>query len=118
MDDDLVDAVFVRDTAAVTAICAEVGDGTLLVCSSCGDIEALIAGVLIIDHAEEAWVLCSACIENSHFGGPVVRPWPLSMLSDRPVSVRVGDFFPFRRVGFTGLLVVFTAGSAEDQTEI
>ena len=40
------------------------------------------------------------------------------MLSDRPVSVRVGDFFPFRRVGFTGLLVVFTAGSAEDQTEI
>jgi len=25
----LVDVVFVRDTAAVTAICAEVGDGTL-----------------------------------------------------------------------------------------
>ena len=72
MDDDLVGAAFVRDTAAVTAICAEVGDGTLLVCNSCGDIEALIAGVLIIDDVEEAWVLCGACIRKLPFGGPVV----------------------------------------------
>src|SRR6266436_2321204 len=99
-------------------ICAEVGDGTLWVCSSCGDIEALIAGVLIIDHAEEAWVLCSACIRKLPFrriGRPTLAAFDAC---DRPVSVRVGDFFPFRRVGFTGLLVVFTAGSAEDQTEI
>jgi len=72
MDNDLVDVVLVRDTAAVTAICTEVGDGTLLVCNSCGDIEALIAGVLIIDDAEEAWVLCGACIRKLPFGGPVV----------------------------------------------
>jgi len=72
MDDDLVDVVFVRDTAAVTAICAEVGDGTLLVCNGCGDIEALIAGVLIIDDAEEAWVLCGVCIRKLPFEGAVV----------------------------------------------
>ena len=72
MDVDLVDVVLVRDTAAVTVICAVVGDGTLLVCNGCGDIEALIAGVLIIDDAEEAWVLCGACIRKLPFGGPVV----------------------------------------------
>ena len=31
MDDDLIDVVFVRDTAAVNAICTEVGEGSLLV---------------------------------------------------------------------------------------
>ncbi len=72
MDDDLMDVVFVRDMAAVTAICAEVGDGSLLVCNGCGDIEAPIAGVLVIDDAEEAWVLCGACIRKLPFGGPVV----------------------------------------------
>jgi len=72
MDVDLVDVVFVRDTAALAAICTEVGDGTLLVCNSCGDIEALIAGVLIIDDAKEAWVLCAACIRKLSFEGTVV----------------------------------------------
>ena len=73
MDNDLVDVVLVRDTAAVTAICAEIGtDGTLLVCNGCGDIETLIAGVLIIDDAEEAWVLCGACIRKLPFEGTVV----------------------------------------------
>jgi len=72
MDDDLMDVVFVRDMAAVTAICAEVGDGSLLVCNGCGDIEAPIAGVLVIDDAEEAWVPCGACIRKLPFGGPVV----------------------------------------------
>jgi hypothetical protein len=72
MNDDLVDVVLVRDTAAVTAMCSEVADGTLLVCNSCGDIEALIAGVLIIDDAEEAWVLCGACIRKLPFEGTVV----------------------------------------------
>ena len=72
MDDDLMEVVFVRDMAAVTAICAEVGDGSLLVCNGCGDIEAPIAGVLVIDDAEEAWVLCGACIRKLPFGGPVV----------------------------------------------
>ncbi len=69
---DLVDVGLVRDTAAVTAICAEVGSGSLLVCNGCGDIEALIAGVLIIDDSEEAWVLCGACIRKLPFEGTVV----------------------------------------------
>ena len=73
MNDDLVDVVLVRDTAVVTAICAEIGtNGTLLICNCCGDIEALIAGVLIIDVAEEAWVLCGACIRKLPFEGAVV----------------------------------------------
>ena len=72
MDDDLVDVFLVRDLATVTAICAEVGNDTLLVCNGCGDIEALIAGVLIIDDAEEAWVLCGVCIRKLPFKGAVV----------------------------------------------
>ena len=72
MDDDLVDAFLVRDSATVTAICTEVGNDNLLVCNGCGDIEALIAGVLIIDDAEEAWVLCGACIRKLPFEGTVV----------------------------------------------
>jgi hypothetical protein len=71
MEDDL-DVLFVRDTVAVSAICAEVGNGSLLVCNGCADIEALIAGVLIIDHAEEAWVLCGACIRKLPFRGTLV----------------------------------------------
>ncbi len=72
MDDDLIDVVFVRDTAAVNTICTEVGEGTLLVCNGCGDIEALITGVVIIDDAEEAWVLCGGCIRKLPFEGTVV----------------------------------------------
>ena len=72
MDDDLVDVFLVRDLATVTAICAEVGDGSLLVCNGCGDIEAPIAGVLVIDDAEEAWVLCGVCIRKLPFEGAVV----------------------------------------------
>ena len=73
MDNDLVDVVFGRDMAAVTAICAEINtDGTILVCNCCGDIEAVIAGVLIIDDVEEAWVLCGACIRKLPFEGTVV----------------------------------------------
>jgi hypothetical protein len=50
--------------------CAEVSSsGSLLVCDGCRedgcrDIEAPIAGVLVIDHDEEAWALCGACIRR------------------------------------------------------
>jgi hypothetical protein len=72
MDNDLVDVGFIRDTATVAAICAEVSpDGSFLVCNGCGDIEALIAGVLIVDDAEEAWVLCGGCIQKLPLEGTV-----------------------------------------------
>ena len=55
----------IDDTATVAAICAEVSSsGSLLVCNGCRDIEAPIAGVLVIDHDEEAWALCGACIRR------------------------------------------------------
>jgi hypothetical protein len=72
MDNVLVDVSFIRDTATVAAICAEVSsDGGFLICNGCGDVEALIAGVLVIDHAEEAWVLCGECIRKLPFEGAV-----------------------------------------------
>ena len=65
MDNDLVDVSFIRDAATIAAISAEVSsDGGFLVCNGCGDIEALIAGVLVIDEAEEAWALCGLCIRK------------------------------------------------------
>ena len=52
---DLVDVGLIGDAATVAAICAEVSSsGSLLVCNGCRDIEAPIAGVLVIDHHEEA----------------------------------------------------------------
>ena len=65
MNNDLVDVGLIGDAATVAAICAEVSSsGSLLVCNGCRDIEAPIAGVLVIDHDEEAWALCGACMRS------------------------------------------------------
>ena len=72
MNNDLVDVGLIGDAATVAAICAEVSSsGSLLVCNGCRDIEAPIAGVLVIDHDEEAWALCGPCIRKLPVEGAV-----------------------------------------------
>jgi hypothetical protein len=66
MKDDLVDVGLIGDAVAVAAICQEVGaGGALLVCNDCRNIEALIAGILVIDKDKEAWALCGTCIRKA-----------------------------------------------------
>ena len=66
MKDDLVDVGLIGDAVAVAAICQEVGaGGALLFCNDCRNIEALIAGILVIDKDKEAWALCGTCIRKA-----------------------------------------------------
>ena len=72
MSNDLVDVALIRDAGMVAAISAEAcADGSLLICNGCGDVEALIAGILVIDDAEEAWMLCGTCIRKLPIEGMV-----------------------------------------------
>ena len=62
-----------RDAETVAAICADIrSSGALLVCHGCGDIEALIAGFLVLADNEEAWSLCGACLRKLPLSGAVV----------------------------------------------
>jgi hypothetical protein len=73
MSHDLMDVAFIRDAVTVAAISAEVrANGSLLICNGCGDVEALIAGILVIDDAEEAWMLCGPCVRKLPIEGMVV----------------------------------------------
>jgi hypothetical protein len=72
MNNDLVDVGLIGDAVVVAAICREVGSGgALLVCNGCRNIEALIAGILVIDKDEEAWALCGTCIQKLSVEGAV-----------------------------------------------
>jgi hypothetical protein len=72
MKNDLVDVGLIGDTVVVAAICHELGSsGALLVCNGCRDIEALIAGILVIEDDKEAWALCGACIRRLRLEGAV-----------------------------------------------
>ncbi len=64
---------FVRDSAIIADICAEIGsNGGLLICNGCGDIEAIIAALLVIDDDHEAWALCGNCMHKFPLEGPIV----------------------------------------------
>jgi hypothetical protein len=73
MKADLIDVGLVSDADMVAAICAEIrSGGRLLVCHGCGDIEALIAGFLVLADDEEAWALCGPCLRKLPLSGAVV----------------------------------------------
>jgi hypothetical protein len=72
MNNDVVDVGLIGDAVSVAAICQEVGScGALLVCNGCRNIEALIAGILVIDKDKEAWALCGTCIRKLPVEGAV-----------------------------------------------
>ena len=72
MNKDLIDVRLICDAVALTAICQEVGSsGALLVCNRCRNIEAPIAGILVIEKDMEAWALCGTCIRELPVEGAV-----------------------------------------------
>lgn len=66
MGSDLLEIGIIDVKETIAAICDEVcSQGRMLVCHACGDIEALIAGLLIIEEENnEAWALCGACMRK------------------------------------------------------
>ncbi|MGH7933636.1 MAG: hypothetical protein ACREQN_10780 [Candidatus Binataceae bacterium] len=73
MNADLMDVALINDAASVATVCAEArADGNLLICHGCGDVEALITGILVVDDTEEAWVLCGLCMRKLPLHGSVV----------------------------------------------
>lgn len=69
---DLVNIGLVRDMETIAAICADIRvAGKLLVCHGCGDLEALIAGFLVLADDEEAWALCGACLRRLPLCGAI-----------------------------------------------
>ena len=71
MKNDLVDVGLIGDTVVVAAICHEVGSsGALLVCNGCRDIEALIAGILVIEDDKEP----GPCAEHAYESYPSKEP--------------------------------------------
>ena len=73
MNTDLLEIGIISDKKAIAAICAELSsDGWLIACHACGDIEAPIASVLVIDEEDEAWALCGTCMRKMPIVGAVV----------------------------------------------
>lgn len=65
-----------RDRATIAetcaAVCAEAGyAGGILICHGCGEIEAPIAALLVVDADEEAWALCADCLGTVSLLGAV-----------------------------------------------
>ncbi|MGO9265992.1 MAG: hypothetical protein ACLQBA_14125 [Candidatus Binataceae bacterium] len=67
MSKDHMQVRLARDVATIAetcaAVCAEAGYAdSLLLCHGCGNVEAPIAGLLVVDEQEEAWALCAECL--------------------------------------------------------
>ncbi|MBV9183613.1 MAG: hypothetical protein JO356_20095 [Acidobacteria bacterium] len=72
MHSDLLEIHIIGDKETIAVLCDEVrSQGRMLVCHACGDVEALIAGLLIIEEENEAWALCGTCMRKVPLFGAV-----------------------------------------------
>jgi hypothetical protein len=70
---ELVDVGLIRDAETVSGLSDEIrSGGKLLVCHCCGDVEALIAGFLVLADEQEACALCGSCIRRLPLFGAAV----------------------------------------------
>jgi len=72
MKSDLMEVWLIRDCETVAALCSDVSStGRLLICHGCGDVEALVVGILLLDNDQQAWALCGTCIRKLPLHGAV-----------------------------------------------
>ena len=72
MSERLIDVNLICDNLTMSALRTELSaSGGLLICNICRDVEAPIAGILVIDEDEEAWPLCGACLRRLPLAGAV-----------------------------------------------
>jgi hypothetical protein len=73
MNDRLIDVNLISDNPTMAALTTELSSlGGIMICDGCGDIEAPIAGLLVIEQDEEAWPLCGKCLQRLPLAGSVV----------------------------------------------
>jgi hypothetical protein len=65
LDNDLIDIEVMVDREGLAALSAVIcSEGQLLVCHRCRDVDAIIAGIVVMREVEQAWVLCGPCLRE------------------------------------------------------
>jgi hypothetical protein len=60
---ELVDIELMTDQASLASLSSMFRDqGSMMVCHRCDDVGELIAGIIVDNATEEAWVLCGPCL--------------------------------------------------------
>jgi hypothetical protein len=59
----LVDIELMTDQASLASLSSLFrNQGSVMVCHGCDDVGELIAGIIVDNESEEAWVLCGPCL--------------------------------------------------------
>jgi hypothetical protein len=60
----LVDIELMTDQASLASLSSLFrNQGSVMVCHRCDDVGELIAGIIVDNATEEAWVLCGPCLQ-------------------------------------------------------
>jgi hypothetical protein len=69
-NEKLIDANLICDNSTMTALSAELNAiGDVIICHNCYGFELPIAGLLVIEQDEEAWLLCGDCLGRLPLAG-------------------------------------------------
>jgi hypothetical protein len=61
----LVDLELMTDQASLASLSSVFrNQGSMMVCDRCDDVSELIAGIIVDNESEEAWVLCGPCLQT------------------------------------------------------
>ncbi len=61
----LVDIELMTDQAVLASLSSVFrNQGSMMVCHACDDVGELIAGIIVDNESEEAWVLCGPCLQT------------------------------------------------------
>ena len=61
----LVDLELMTDQASLASLSSAFrNQGSMMVCHRCDDVSELIAGIIVDNESEEAWVLCGPCLRT------------------------------------------------------
>jgi hypothetical protein len=67
---ELVDIELMTDQASLASLSSMFRDqGSMMVCHRCDDVGELIAGIIVDNESEEAWVLCGPCLRAIPLSG-------------------------------------------------
>jgi hypothetical protein len=65
LNQKLTDIELMTDQASLANLSSVFrNQGSMMVCHRCDDVSELIAGILVDNESEEAWVLCGPCLRT------------------------------------------------------
>lgn len=66
----LIGAKLICDHSTIIMMSAELNAlGRVIICHNCDSIDLPIAGLLVIEQDEEAWILCGDCLKRLPLAG-------------------------------------------------